>query len=191
MNSGAYSRRDFSLRSTSLVAAIGFAGRAYGAEGDGASAETLNSNEISHANAAIHQEVTFAAPPSRIFQTLTVAALFDRVVQLSSAMNSDMKKMLGTSPTQIDARQGGAFTLFGGYVTGRNIELVPDKLIIQAWRAGSWVPGDFSIARFALVEHGPQTRLVFDHAGFPSEAADHLAKGWHENYWEPLAKSLV
>ena len=147
--------------------------------------------EISRSNAAIHQEVIFAASPEQVYLVLTVAEQFDKVVQLSAAMNSGMKKMLGTAPTQIDAVAGGGISLFGGYVTGRNLELVPNARIVQAWRAGSWDPGDYSIARFVLSQTGPNTRLVFDHTGFPNDAANHLAEGWHVNYWEPMTKFLA
>jgi activator of HSP90 ATPase len=146
--------------------------------------------EISRSNAAIHQDVLFKASAVRLYQALTVAEQFDHVVQLSMAMNSSMKAKLGTTPTAIDAQPGGAFTLYGGYITGRNLELVSGTRIVQAWRSGSWDPGLYSIAHFALLPEGASTRLVFDHTGFPNAAADSLAKGWHENYWEPLAKFL-
>jgi len=145
---------------------------------------------ISRNHAAIHQVVMLAAPRRRIYQTLTTASLFDRVVRASAAMNSDMKKMLGTTPTQMDARPGGVFTLFGGYITGFNLELVPDARLVQAWRSGAWKPGEYSIARFVLEPLGESTPLVFDHAGFPEDDAAQLAKGWHGNYWAPLAKTL-
>lgn len=98
---------------------------------------------------------------------------------------------LGSAPTEIDARPGGAFRLFGGYISGRNVELVSDLRIVQAWRVGDWDAGLYSIAKFALAGADGGTRLLFDHTGFPSEAADHLAKGWYANYWEPLAKILA
>ena len=62
--------------------------------------------------------------------------------------------MLGTAPTQIDARPGGAITLFGGYITGFNLELVSDTRLVQAWRSGAWKPGEYSIARFVLEPQG-------------------------------------
>src|SRR5271154_1371258 len=121
--------------------------------------------EISLSNAAIHQEVEFKASAERLYQALTVAAQFDHVVQLSAAMNSSMKAKLGATPTAIDAQPGGAFTLFGGYITGRNLELIPDTRIVQAWRSASWDPGLYSIAHFVLVPRRAGTRLVFDHTG--------------------------
>ena len=94
-------------------------------------------------------------------------------------------------PAQISAEAGGAFSLFGGYVSGRQVELLANERIVQAWRAGSWGPGIFSIARFGLTERGGGTKLVFDHTGFPEGQAQHLAEGWKVNYWEPLEKYLT
>ena len=146
--------------------------------------------EISRTNAAIHQEIIFQASAAHLYQTLTVAEQFDHVVRLSGAMNSSMKAKLGTAPTAIDAQPGGAFAFFGGYITGRNLELVSDTRIVQAWRAGSWDPHLYSIANFVLVPQAAGTRLVFDHTGFPNTEAETLAKGWHENYWQPIANFL-
>ena len=70
------------------------------------------------------------------------------------------------------------------------LELVPSERIVQAWRAGGWDPGDYSIAKFQLVEQGAGTKIVFDHSGFPKGKAEHLAEGWRINYWEPLEKFL-
>jgi activator of HSP90 ATPase len=146
--------------------------------------------EISLSHPAIHQEIVFAADPARLYQTLTAADRFDRVVQLSGVMSSMMKSIPHPVPTHIDARPGGDFALFGGYITGYNLELVPNARIVQAWRAGSWTPGGFSIATFALSKSGANTRLTFDQTGFPDDAAEHLAKGWHANYWKPMATLL-
>jgi activator of HSP90 ATPase len=147
--------------------------------------------EISHSNAAIHQEVDFTANPARLYRALLTTEEFDKIVQLSAAMNSGMKAKLGSVPTMIDPRPVGAFVLFGGYITGRTLDLVPDYRIVQAWRAGSWNAGDHSIVRFELVARRAGTRLIFDHVGFPNDAAAELAHGWHVNYWEPLAKVLA
>jgi len=67
---------------------------------------------------------------------------------------------------------------------------VTNERIVQAWRAGSWDPGIYSIARFELVEQGSGTKIVFDHTGFPKGDGEHLAGGWKMNYWEPLEKFL-
>jgi len=56
--------------------------------------------------------------------------------------------------------------------------------------AGSWGAGLYSIVRFALVENGGGSKIIFDHVGFPNDQAEHLAAGWQANYWMPLAKLL-
>src|SRR5260370_42005237 len=144
--------------------------------------------EISRTAESIHQEHVFKASRKRVYEALTEASQFNKVVLLTDAMKSDMTP--GMRPTEISREAGGAFALFGGYVTGRHLELVPNERIVQAWRAGGWDPGDYSIAKFQLVEQGAGTKIVFDHTGFPKGKAEHLAEGWRINYWEPLEKFL-
>jgi activator of HSP90 ATPase len=144
--------------------------------------------EISHSAEAIHQEPVFKASSKRVYEALTDAKQFEKVVQLSAAMKSGMAS--GAKTAEISREAGGAFSLFGGYVTGRQLELAPNERIVQAWRAGGWDPGDYSIAKFRLVELGTGTKIVFDHTGFPKGKAEHLAEGWKTNYWEPLEKFL-
>ena len=123
----------------------------------------------------IHQEETFEASPARIYQSLVDATEF--------------AKLTG-APATGTAAEGGSFSLFGGHITGRQIELVPNQLVVQAWRAKTWPAGIYSIARFELLGDGSKTRVVFDHDGFPADMKDHLAAGWISNYWEPMHKLL-
>ena len=144
---------------------------------------------ISHTAEAIHQEPVFKANRKRVYEALTDAKQFDKVVQMSEAMKS---MATGTkNPPQISREIGGEFSLFGGYITGRHIELTPGERIVQAWRSGSWGPHVYSIVKFELTEDGSGTKIVFDHTGFPVGEAEHLAHGWKANYWEPLEKLLA
>jgi activator of HSP90 ATPase len=145
--------------------------------------------EISRAAEAIHQEPVFKASRKRVYETLTDAKLFDKVIQMSAAVKTGAVK--APNPPEISREAGGAFALFGGYIFGRQLELVPNERIVEAWRVGSWEPGFYSIARFELVDQGSGTKIVFDHTGFPKGKAEHLAEGWKINYWEPLGKLLA
>ena len=165
--------------------AIAFSGLAAGSTRAWAGAE----EEISHAAESIHQEPVFKASRKRVYEALTDAKQFEKVVQLSAAIKSGM--VPPGKPAEISREAGGAFSLFGGYITGRHVELVPHQRIVQAWRTGGWPPGVYSIAKFELVEQGSGTRIVFDHTGFPKGDAEHLAGGWKGNYWEPLEKFLA
>jgi len=144
--------------------------------------------EISRTAESIHQEAVFKASRKRIYEALTDAKQFDKVIHLSGVMQA---MHLPDKPAEISREVGGAFSLFGGYIMGRHIELVPHERIVQAWRTGGWPPGVYSIAKFELVEQGAGSKIVFDHTGFPKGEAEVLASGWKAHYWEPLAKLLA
>jgi len=121
----------------------------------------------------IHQEVTLPSAPSYVYQALV-----------------DTKKFaeLTGAPATGDGSEGASFSAFGGHVTGRNVELLPGKRVVQAWRAKTWPEGLYSIARFELEAEGKGTKLVFDHDGFPEAMKKHLSDGWQANYWDNLKK---
>jgi uncharacterized protein YndB with AHSA1/START domain len=125
---------------------------------------------------AIHQEIDFAAPPRKVYEALTDARQFSAFT--------------GGAKAEIAASEGGPFSCFGGMISGRNIEMIPGQRLVQAWRAGNWPAGVYSIARFEMSGGGGATKLVFDHSGFPEEGRAHLEAGWSKMYWEPLAKYL-
>ena len=145
-------------------------------------------DEISHTAESIHQEPVFKASRKRVYEALTDSKQFDKVIQLSGVVQA---MHLGDKPAEISREVGGAFTLFGGYITGRQVELVPNERIVQAWRTGGWAPGVYSIAKFELVAQGSGTKIVFDHTGFPKGEAEVLASGWKAHYWEPIEKLLA
>src|SRR5208283_425275 len=163
--------------------AVTLGGLALGSKKAWAAAE----EEISHSAESIHQEPVFKASRKRVYEALMDSKQFDKVIQLSGVMQS---MHLGDKAAEISREEGGAFTLFGGYITGRHVELVPSERIVQAWRTGGWPPGIYSIARFELVEQGSGTKIVFDHTGFPKGEAEVLASGWKAHYWEPIEKLL-
>ena len=164
--------------------AIAFGGLALGSTKVWAGAEV----EIFRTAESIHQEPVFKANRKRVYEALTDAKQFDKVIQLSGVMQS---MHLPDKPAEISREVGGAFVLFGGYITGRHVELVPNERIVQAWRTGGWAPGIYSIAKFELMEQGSGTKIVFDHTGFPKGEAEVLASGWKAHYWEPIEKLLA
>gem|GEM_PF-450086 len=171
-----------------LFSGLGFGGTSLASSKFPRITELPVGEEIIRSAEAIHQEVSFKAAPARVYSALTDASQFNKVVQLSAAMKS---MAIENKPAEISRDAGGAFSAFGGYVTGRQIELVPEKRIAQAWRASSWDPEAYSIARFELSPRGSGTKLEFEHTGFPQGDAEHLLAGWKGNYWEPLAKYLA
>ena len=104
------------------------------------SSTTPNSKRTS-----LHQEVDFKATPQRIYETL-----------LSS---KDFAAFTGAA-AEIDPKPGGAFSLFGGMVVGRNIELVPNQSIVQAWRVVADFPdGVYTMVKFELKPRDSETSV--------------------------------
>jgi uncharacterized protein YndB with AHSA1/START domain len=125
----------------------------------------------------ILQEIVIKASPERVYAALTDSKQFSAFT--------------GGAPAEINGAAGGAFSCFGGKIVGRNIELVANQRVVQAWRAGNWPDGLYSIVRFELARQGADTKLVFDHVGFPPDQRPHLEGGWNMMYWEPLKKYLT
>jgi activator of HSP90 ATPase len=122
---------------------------------------------------SLRYKIEFKVPPGRIYDALLDPAQFTR---------------LTGAPAEIDAKAGGAFSLFGARIVGRNIELVPGLRIVQAWRPAHWDAGVYSIVRFELKPLPAGASLTLDHTGFPEGDADSLDKGWHQHYIETLGK---
>jgi uncharacterized protein YndB with AHSA1/START domain len=70
---------------------------------------------------SVHHVVRIAAPPQQVFELLTSGSLFSAATGM---------------PAEITNRQGDPFSIFGGRVEGRQIELVPGQRVVQAWRFG-------------------------------------------------------
>ena len=185
-----YTRRQ--MISASAARLCGFAAVAFGADpsalaqaapaphhinGGKAEIGPINNAKTIVATRAIHHEIDFDAAPSRIYDALLSAKRF-----------SDFSGMAGA---QIDPQLGGTFSIYKGHIIGRNLELLPDRRVVQAWRVVDWPEGIYSIARFELTPRGSGTLLTFDHTGFPSELAEHLEVGWVDHYWNPLRKYLA
>jgi activator of HSP90 ATPase len=163
-------RRQAITTTAMTLGSLALAGRAAAQDKPAKSGEVITVN-------AIHQEVDFAASPQRIYEALLDARQF-----------TDFS---GGRVAVINPVVGAAFSVFAGHIIGRNLELVPNRRIVQAWRVVPWPEGVYSIARIELNPQGAGTRVVLDHTGFPTELAEHLASGWHENYWDELRKYLA
>jgi activator of HSP90 ATPase len=131
--------------------------------------------EANKTRTSLHDEVDFKAGPQRIYEILLDSKQFAAFTGL---------------PAQIDPKEGGAFSMFAGMIVGRNVELVTNERIVQAWRPTHWDPGIYSIVRFQLKPQDRGSKVVLDHTGFPKGDFDHLEAGWKEHYWDGLTKYL-
>jgi activator of HSP90 ATPase len=112
-------------------------------------------------------------------------------VVYAALMEESRHAAFTSNPAKIDARVGGSFTCYGGYISGITVELVPGKRIVQAWRSKSWPKGYYSLVTFALSTAGAnKTKLRFTHLGVPTRDFKAKSDGWRSHYWEPLKRYL-
>ena len=167
-----FSRREFSLTLASAIGAIPWF-----------RSRSLRTKDVTKTSEAIHQEITLSASAARVYAALTDAPQFTKLMAFGS--------MKTAPPAEIARDVGGTFSLFAGHIIGRQLELVPNQRIVQAWRVVDWPAGVYSVARFEISDRAGKSVLVFDHTGFPNGLGEHLAQGWRTNYWEPLRKYLA
>jgi len=158
-------------------AAIAVGGLATGLAARGkAQQQTMKETPGTAANQArtsLHLDFSLRASPQRVYEAL---------------LDSKQFAALSGLPAEIDPKPGGAFSMFGGQIVGRNVELVPNQRIVQAWRPTHLDPGTYSIVKFDLKTDGSGSVFSVDHKGFPEGDFDHLTDGWKSHYGEPLKK---
>jgi activator of HSP90 ATPase len=123
----------------------------------------------------IKQVVIFKASPHDVYEAL---------------MDSQKHSAFTGSKAEISREIGGTFTAYDEYIFGKNIELIPDKKIVQDWRASDWSKDYYSRVTFSLIPVHEGTRLDFTHANIPEGREGEYKQGWIDNYWEPLKKYL-
>jgi activator of HSP90 ATPase len=119
----------------------------------------------------LRQSVLLRATPHEVYEAL---------------MDSQKHAEFTHSPAIIDRKVGGEFITFDGWASGTTIELIPDKKIVQKWRADDWPQGHCSTVTFKLSAEGQETTLVFTQAGIPEDLYADLESGWVEFYWDNL-----
>lgn len=123
----------------------------------------------------IHQTVIFKATPHAVYEAL---------------MDTEKHAAFTGSKANLSRQIGGEISAYDGYISGQNVELVPEKKIVQTWRAVDWPEGFFSQVTFEMSVIPEGTRLDFSHTGLPEGTEDEFAQGWQDNYWDPLKKFL-
>jgi activator of HSP90 ATPase len=123
----------------------------------------------------IHQTVTFKATPHEIYETL---------------MYAKKHSQLTGSKARITKKVGDKFSIYEGEIQGVNLELVPDRKIVQSWRYSDWPEGHYSKATFLLEENKGATKLTFTQTEVPEGLYQDVAQGWRDYYWQPMKEML-
>src|ERR1700730_3341538 len=87
-------------------------------------------------------------------------------------------EMTGGEATMSD-EVGADVEAWDGYITGRNLELVPGERIVQAWRTSEFTDEhEDSIITLTLEEVAGGTLLTLEHSKVPDEQKRYEQGGW-------------
>jgi activator of HSP90 ATPase len=124
----------------------------------------------------IEQIVEFPVPTDRLFD-----AYLD---------SNEHARITGAEVT-LSREVGAGFTAFNGVITGRNLMIVPRRLIVQAWRASQWKETDLDSILVLIFEPTPTGgRIKLAHVNVPEHDHQGVTEGWGKYYWTPWRASL-
>jgi len=78
------------------------------------------------------------------------------------------------------------FDAWDGYISGKNLEIILNKKIVQTWRTTDFE--DYhpdSIITIEFREKGDNCELILSHINIPDVDADYQ-EGWNEYYFKPM-----
>ena len=108
-------------------------------------------------------------------------------------MNSAKHTAATGMPAKISPKVGGKWSAFGGMILGKNLVLIPNRMIVQTWRSSEWKKADPDSILVVTFEKsasgGAQVDLA--HVSVPEYDREGVKKGWVKFYWEPWKAYLA
>jgi activator of HSP90 ATPase len=98
-------------------------------------------------------------------------------------------QITGGQPASISAQEGAAFTVWNGYIAGRNLTLEPGRRIVQTWRTTKFTDADADSQIEVLLEPAPGgTKVTVHHTNVPDGHTSYRDGGWQNSYFEPMKR---
>lgn len=102
-------------------------------------------------------------------------------------MTSDGHRAMTGAGARVDARPGGVFEAWDGYITGRTLALEPGHRIVQSWRTTEFSNADPDSRIEVLLEPVEDgTKLTLRHTNVPDGHLGYEQGGWEESYFDPM-----
>jgi activator of HSP90 ATPase len=120
---------------------------------------------------AIQQSVEFEVCPETLFETY---------------VDSRKHSASTGAPAKLGRKAGAKFIAFDGALLGKNLLVLPNQMIVQAWRADHWKASDSDsilVLTFTRTARGARIDLV--HANVPEHDHRGVSEGWRKYYWNP------
>ena len=105
------------------------------------------------------------ADPSDIFSALTNPY----TIELWSGYHAEMS-----------AEPGSEFSLWEGDITGRNLEFIQDRKVVQEWYFGD--QAEKSIVTIIINPDEENSQVTVEHTNIPDDEFAQISEGWREFY---------
>lgn len=122
---------------------------------------------------SIYKVYSIQASPSEVWKALTEAAYIDA---------------WGAGEVIMSPEPDTKFSLWDGAIHGTNLEVVPEKKLVQEWYGGIWE--EPSRVQFLLFPEADGTRLELIHDNVPDEDFHDIDSGW-DNYYLGAIKDFL
>lgn len=113
------------------------------------------------------------AEPKDVYNALTNKTMLD----IWTGETAEMETVAGTT-----------FSLWGGSISGVNIEFEENKKIVQRW---FFDDVENSIVTMKLHPHKKGTSLELSHTNIPDDAYENISDGWGEDYFGALNELFI
>lgn len=110
-------------------------------------------------------QLEIIADPEEVFAALT---------------NSFQIELWSGYPADMKPEAGYVFSLWEGDITGVNLEVVPNKRLVQEWFFGE--QDEQSIVRITLKKAGGRTLVDLNHTHIPEDVFEEITEGWRDYY---------
>ena len=125
----------------------------------------------------IKQRVKFRASPATVYELLA---------------DSRKHSTITGQKASISSKVGGPFSACDDAVQGINVDLVPGRRIVQAWRHRKFPEGIYSMAAVILTPTPDGgTQLVLTHRGVPKDLIPETEQTWKDLYWSRMKAYLT
>lgn len=87
-------------------------------------------------------------------------------------------------PAVMSTEPGTEFSLWDGDITGKNIEFVQDKKVVQEWDFGDQT--EKSVVTISIQKDKDNSIVIVEHTNIPDDEFDDIANGWREYYFAAI-----
>ena len=87
-------------------------------------------------------------------------------------------------PAQMNTEPESEFSLWEGDITGKNLEFVQDKKVVQEWYFGDQI--EKSIVTITISPDRENSLVTIEQSNIPDDEFNDIADGWREYYIDAI-----